>query len=65
MKNQKTTNTALDKAKPVIAALLNDQLSYQELADELNQRRIYMSSGANWNAKRIDLFLAKHQIKAA
>lgn len=52
----------LEKAKPVIVDLLNQRFSSREMAEELNQRRLYMSSGASWNAGRVERFLSKHQI---
>jgi hypothetical protein len=56
-------NRILERTKPVIIDLVNQCLSAKELAEELNQRQLYMSSGASWNAGRINLFLAKHAIK--
>lgn len=57
--------SAVEKTKPVIIELLNQQMSNKEMADELNQRQLYMASGASWNAGRIDMFVAKHQIESA
>jgi len=52
----------MEKTRHVIADLLNQQLSNHELAAELNHRRLYMPSGASWNASRVDMFLNKHSI---
>jgi len=50
------------QAKPIIIDLLKQQLSTRQVADELNYRKLYMVSGASWNAGRVDTFLNKHQI---
>lgn len=55
----------MEKTKPVIVALLSQQLNNKELAEELNQRQLYMSSGASWNAGRVGMFLTKHQITSS
>ncbi|MEH6357868.1 MAG: hypothetical protein V7745_02685 [Pseudomonadales bacterium] len=57
------SGSSIEKTRHVIADLLNQQLNNSELANELNQRQLYMASGASWNAGRVDMFLAKHQIK--
>ncbi len=54
--------TPEDQTKPIIIDLLRQQLSTRQVADELNYRKLYMVSGASWNAGRVDTFLNKHQI---
>jgi len=60
--NNMANTTPGQQTKPVIIDLLKQQLSTQQVADELNYRKLYMVSGASWNAGRVDTFLNKHQI---
>lgn len=57
-----TSASPIAQTKPLMINLINQRLSAREVAEELNHRKLYMSSGASWNAGRIDIFLTKHQI---